>query len=162
MGLTRSLMGLAGIFVLAIVAYFGLLENQQGGMNSGNMQRGLIQNTSSDGAPSQYELRSRDMQNDEIVLLATSSLDQKAVVRISDGANIVLSTGDQIGSKGLTLTDVSTNKIVLKGSSNNQTYFVYLVGKNGKSKIQTLFSEISIQTPRPLTPIVDSAKAPGS
>ena len=143
--------GLFVLLVVGLIAYFGGLK---GNKDSNNLDQTIIQG---DGPDSRSQLRSKDIENQEIVLLATSSRDAKAVVRLSSGVSEVVSIGDQIGIKALTLTDISKDKIVLKDSSSNEVYFVYLVDADGKSKKQILFSEISIETPRPVTPILDTA-----
>ena len=149
--MNRILTGLFVLLVVGLIAYFGGLK---GNKDSNNLDQTIIQG---DGPDSRSQLRSKDIENQEIVLLATSSRDAKAVVRLSSGVSEVVSIGDQIGIKALTLTDISKDKIVLKDSSSNEVYFVYLVDADGKSKKQILFSEISIETPRPVTPILDTA-----
>lgn len=149
--MNRILTGLFVLLAVGLIAYFGGLK---GNKDSSDLEQTVIQG---DGPDSRSQLRSKDIENQEIVLLATSSRDARAVVRLSSGVSEVVSIGDQIGLKALTLTDISKDKIVLKDSSSNEVYFVYLVDADGKSKKQILFSEISIETPRPVTPILDTA-----
>ena len=79
----------------------------------------------------------------QLRLLAVSVQDQKAVLSLGDGQTMVVSKGGLIGSAKLKLLQVTHQKIVLKSNTNEEMYFVYVLGKGYNSKKRSLVQKVS-------------------
>jgi len=92
----------------------------------------------SDNNPSNLELN-------KIILYAVSPADRQAAIRVGnkDSKIQIIKVGDYSESLGLTVEQITHDKLVIKEQASSDIFFIFLADENGVSKKQKISSQVS-------------------